>query len=323
MDASASPLPVPFVPSNPPGGQARLCPCCAVPMALFAATRNSGQSVELDYCAGCQAVWFDAKESLQLSGLGWVALLRLLASAGETATDFGQKSLSCSRCRASLNAIHNQTRTGRFVVYRCMGCGGHFQTQVGVLAQWGHYRQALAADWAVLAKEGQGLACQSCGAGIAVGASACEYCKTPAFVLDLARLSQSLQLPDVQASLDDIAGPSRSARAATWPCHACGNPLDPLVEAVCGVCQHPVVVTRLHDVMPALDAAEAQLKNPPPKRADRPLPKDHAKATQAQQHIDRMTSGFSASGDRKALWVGGAFALFVFVLLGLVRCMKM
>ena len=254
MDASASPLPVPFVPSSPPGGQARLCPRCAVPMSLFAATRNTGQPVELDYCTGCQAVWFDAKESLQLSGLGWVALLRLLATAGEATTDFGQKSLSCSRCRASLNAIHNQTRTGRFVVYRCMGCGGHFQTQVGVLAQWGHYRQAL---------------------------------------------------------------------AATWPCHACGNPLDPLVEAVCGVCQHPVVVTRLHDVMPALDAAEAQLKNPPPKRADRPLPKDHAKATQAQQHIDRMTSGFSASGDRKALWVGGAFALFVFVLLGLVRCMKM
>lgn len=135
MNESATSFPTSVRAASTSAALARQCPRCAGSMVPFATTSNSGGTVGLDYCRTCRSVWFDAKESVQLSGLGWVALLRLLATSGEAATDFGQKAFACPRCRMTLNAMHNQTRTGRFVLYRCTGCGGHFQTQVGLLSQ--------------------------------------------------------------------------------------------------------------------------------------------------------------------------------------------
>lgn len=305
-------------------GLARPCPRCRGAMDIFSTAAQHGKTLHLDLCSRCRSVWFDAKESLQLPGLGWVSLFRSLIGstapghiASEAATPL------CPRCKLPLEAMHNQTRTGRFMQHRCTQCTGHLQTQVGVLAQWGYFRQALAADWAVLSREKEGLLCQSCGGAIATGAKACGYCKTPAFVIDIKRLVQALQLPDIQAALRNLSAPTSHARMATWPCHACGHPLDPLRDDACSQCAHTVLVTRLADIVPALDAAEQLLRNPPKVARQEVDTAYVAKPTAAQAKIDRMTSGFSAQGDRRALWVGCAYACFLFILLALVRCMQL
>lgn len=306
------------------GSLARACPRCQGAMDIFSSTAPQGKALHLDLCGRCRSVWFDAKEALQLPGLGWISLFRSLVGTAEPEYAAPQSgTLKCPRCKMPLEALHNQTRTGRFMLHRCGQCAGHLQTQVGMLAQWGYYRQALAADWAVLARENEGLLCQSCGGAIVTGARECGFCKTPAFVVDIKRLVLALQLPDIHAALSELAVPASAARMATWPCHACGHPLDPLREDVCGQCGHTVLVTRLADIQPALEAAEQLLRNPPPARR-REVERAHStKPTEAQARIDRMTSGFSAQGDRRALWIGCAYACFLFVLVALVQCMKM
>jgi Zn-finger nucleic acid-binding protein len=294
-------------------------------MHLFSSIAHHGTEIQLDVCRACHVVWFDNRESLALPGLSWVALLRLLALDGSDTLypAVSGRSLLCPRCKLGLGAMHNQTRTGRFVVHRCAACNGHLQSHVGLLAQWGYFRQALARDWAVLEKQGHSLQCQSCGAGLDMGANECAHCRTPAFIVDVARLAQVLQLADVRAALSSVSVPSRTAQSATWPCKSCGHPLDPLTDAACGQCQHPVLVTGLRELLPALDQAEQQLLRPrPPVQLENPAP-GRSQPTEAQLRIDRVTSGFSSQGENRFKFVAMAFALFLLTMLGLVQCMQM
>ena len=65
------------------------CTQCQAELQPITLEGHYGQHHEADICANCHLVWFDALESVRLSGLGWIGLLRQMhgvmgASAPQT-----------------------------------------------------------------------------------------------------------------------------------------------------------------------------------------------------------------------------------------------
>jgi hypothetical protein len=97
------------------------CSHCKQPMTAVALEGHYGQRIEIDSCGHCQLLWIDDFESVRLSGLGWIALLRHIhaestsaAHTAATARAHGlQLPLSCMRCANSLTPVRNLTRFGR------------------------------------------------------------------------------------------------------------------------------------------------------------------------------------------------------------------
>src|SRR5262249_48640742 len=79
----------------------RTCPQCTTAMAHLALHGHGAQPVVVDHCASCRLVWFDPLESVNLSGLGWVRLLReLQREAGGEPPAPRPPTLPCPVCQA-------------------------------------------------------------------------------------------------------------------------------------------------------------------------------------------------------------------------------
>ncbi len=220
---------------------------------------HSGRSVPVDHCPPCRLVWFDTLESVQLNGLGWIALLRELQEQPGTpvaTVATGATMLDCPLCRRPLKPVQNQTRYGRFPALECTGCGGHLHSHAGVLAERGLVRAVLPADRGALQREGRSLCCLNCGAPAQGSETQCRYCESPLLMLDLPRLTQALR---PSPGRDPETGAARAAAALwAWACHGCGAALDPGSQTHCEHCGHAVLAPSLLDLNPLLDKLEAQ-----------------------------------------------------------------
>jgi hypothetical protein len=222
---------------------------------------HGSASVPVDHCAPCRLVWFDRLESVQLSGLGWVALLRELQETPGPADSQPRAhaaALACPLCRSlPLKPVQNQTRFGRFPALECERCGGHLHSQAGVLAERGLVRALLPADRKALREERRALCCLNCGAPAEDGpAEQCRYCETPLLMLDLPRLTQALRMGPGR---DPETGErQRPAALWAWACHGCGAALDPGRHTSCQQCGHAVLAPSLLDLTPLLDKVEAE-----------------------------------------------------------------
>src|SRR5918993_3542223 len=108
--------------------RAPACPQCARPMQAFELETHYGQQVATDLCPHCNVIWFDEFESVRLSGLGWVTLLRRMQAAMDGGAAPLKPQLECPRCRLVLKPVHNLTRFGRFASLECPRRHGHLQT---------------------------------------------------------------------------------------------------------------------------------------------------------------------------------------------------
>lgn len=243
----------------------RPCPQCRGVMAQRALHAHTGRPVQVDHCAACRLVWFDRFESVQLSGLGWVELLREF-TLGEDRGPAPPRpaDLGCPVCRASLRAVHNLSRWGRFPMLECPQGHGHLNSDAAVLAERGLVRPLLPPERAAIREQRRVLHCLSCGAaaefddaiGRGSGGDACRWCASPFLVFDLPRLAQALQQRGA-----DTAPPLRSAGSPLrWPCQACGTALDPSRSAACPQCGAGVLAPALRDLQPLLDAVEPGLR---------------------------------------------------------------
>lgn len=270
-----------------------VCTHCHEPMQALHLEGHYGNQVEIDLCARCHLVWFDAYESVRLSGLGWLALLRRMDQAmqhlpGPLATD-----MACPRCQGAMKGIFNATKFGRFTALECPRCRGQFRSFAQLLAERGLVRALHPRDLEVLAEEGRAPACLNCGAPVrdglggagahrtptaggaqgagaapaarplaaqnqpALGATAtdtCAHCASPLLLLDLPRLMASLTVRD------GLPLPEDGAEPLGWPCPACGAPVDPSREPRCGACGHAVLAPSLARLRPLFDALERRLK---------------------------------------------------------------
>jgi len=215
-----------------------------------------GNAQQVDLCPRCHLVWFDAFESMRLSGLGWAALLRVMHAAMEHSPGTLAPTLACVRCQATLKPVHNLTRFGRTAALECPRKHGHYQGFSLLLAERGLVRPLLPSDRRALDQESRPLCCLNCGAAIgAVRGDACAHCASPLVVFDLPRLMSSLLIRDA------IPVPAERARHVSWACRGCGAAVDPTRMPQCVQCSHAVVAPSLADVVALLGPVEAILRN--------------------------------------------------------------
>lgn len=215
-----------------------------------------GNPQQVDLCPRCHLVWFDAFESMRLSGLGWAALLRAMHAAMAHVPGTLAPTLACVRCQTVLKPVHNLTRFGRTAALECPKGHGHYQGFSLLLAERGLVRPLLPRDRQALDQESRPLCCLNCGAAIGpVRGDACLHCSSPLVVFDLPRLMGSLLIRDA------IPLPAHRARHVSWACRGCGVAVDPTRMPQCAQCGHAVVAPSLADVVALLGPIEALLRN--------------------------------------------------------------
>jgi hypothetical protein len=233
------------------------CPQCEQTMAHLVLSGHGPQPVVVDHCPGCRLVWFDALESVELSGAGWVRLLRELVRSAALEPDAARPlTLHCPVCHEPLKSVHNLTRYGRFPALECPQRHGHLHGHSGVLAERGLVRPLLPPERAALASERRVLHCFNCGARCDGQGDHCSYCASPLVVIDLPRLAYAL----LRRPGDDSPSPPPDGVPLAWTCHGCGGAVDPSREAACPRCGHAVVAPALLDIMPLLTSIETRLR---------------------------------------------------------------
>lgn len=285
---------------------AATCPQCGERMEVCQLEAHYGQQVATDICPRCHFVWFDEFESVRLSGLGWVALLRRMQAAMAAGAGPMRPALACPRCGIALKPVHNLTRYGRFAALECPARHGHLHTFSLLLAERGLVRPMGRQDFQTLQAEGRAACCLNCGGPIDALSEQCSYCSSPLVVLDMPRLMTALLMrhaePLPQAAADRVA----------WPCRGCGAPLAPSQMVSCDRCGHQVVVPSVLDLRPVLDRVEPLLRAALPREARphgeklRRMRGDH-RATAAHGFLrhawDMLQEGGGASGAIPT-WVG-------------------
>ena len=231
------------------------CPRCAAPMTVLGLPSHGMAPVSVDHCRACRLVWFDALESVQLDGLGWVRLLgELQQGAREPLPAARHAALACPSCRQPLKAVHNRTRFGRFQVLECPARHGHLHSHSALLAERGLVRPLLGPERRALAEERHRIECLNCGAPSDGRGDDCAYCGSPLVVVDLPRLAHALRL-----RLEGHGpSPAPQGRPLGWSCRGCGAALDPSRDTHCPRCGHLVVAPSLLDITPLLDAVQAE-----------------------------------------------------------------
>lgn len=242
------------------------CPNCTRPMQVLALPGHYGRQVVIDLCGGCRLVWFDTLESVNLSGRGWMQLLRQLHRADAAEAPWAGRTLGCPLCRSPLQAVHNLTRFGRFAAVECKTGHGHLQSYALLLAERGLVRPMLPPERAALAAAHRALTCLNCGAPIAGHEDTCSHCTSPLVMIDLPRLAAALR-----ARPGDPL-PTPDGRLAAWHCAGCGQALDPTRRESCERCGQLVGVPTLAELGPFLEACEAEwwAQQQPPSRTPRP-----------------------------------------------------
>jgi hypothetical protein len=238
------------------------CTNCQQPLQALQLEGHYGNLVNIDICGNCHLVWFDEFESVRLSGLGWLQLLRaMLACPRSTASLPAQ--MQCVRCRTPLKAVRNLTRFGRTAALECSHGHGQFQGFSLLLAERGLVRPVNHLDRKALAQERRLLSCLNCGADASAQTdSVCAYCDSPLVMIDLPRLTSALHVRHGQALQVDAP-----VRQLALSCLGCSQPLDPTQDVRCEHCDHSVALPELTAVKPLLDQVEPLLTNQRPRQA--------------------------------------------------------
>jgi Transcription factor zinc-finger len=244
------------------------CTSCQQPLKELVLEGHYGQQVSTDVCGNCHLVWFDAYESVRLSGLGWVGLLREMIATPRASQNVPAK-LQCVRCNGALKAVRNLTRFGRTAALECERGHGHYQGFALLLAERGLVRALTSRDLVALRQENLQLSCINCGAPVQSmpvtppgQTPECSHCKTPLMLFDLPRLTQALLVRHGEAL--KIDEPREQLALA---CRGCGQPLDATQDSRCEACDHVVVIPSLARVKPLLDQIEPILKGTLPRQA--------------------------------------------------------
>jgi hypothetical protein len=245
-----------------------ICTGCHQPLNEVKLEGHYAQQVTADVCSNCHLVWFDNFESVRLSGLGWVGLLREMMAAPRATQNLPSR-MSCVRCHGALKAVRNLTRFGRTSALECEHKHGHYQSFALLLAERGLVRSMNSRDLAALHEEKIQPACLNCGAPVeqilpetSGQTPECSHCDTPLMLFDLPRLTQALLMRYGEELILD-----ESQQQMALACRGCGQPLDATKDTSCRTCDHVVALPELSRVEPLLRQIEPILKAAVPRQA--------------------------------------------------------
>ena len=174
------------------------------------ATRVGG-AVELDICFGCQGLWFDPRENLQLAPAAVLELFELLHRHRHDAHQPLHDPLRCPRCKRVLLQGFDVVRSGRYVTHRCPEGHGRFATFSSFMVEKGFVRQMTQPEIEDLARRVDAIYCTGCGAPVDIRRDhACPHCRAAFSLLDPAAVEQALQRHASATQPDTPAGPAAS-----------------------------------------------------------------------------------------------------------------
>jgi hypothetical protein len=164
------------------------CTNCSSLMSLYTLPAHYGQTLDIDVCMNCNAIWFDNFESSQLSPDGVVALFQLINERGGTASSAGAKfgeGLRCITCGDGMKLTNDRVKNTRFVYQACRHGHGRLTTFYNFLSEKQFVRELTPAERSKLAASVKQIKCSGCGAPVDVAKTdACSYCRAPISVFD-------------------------------------------------------------------------------------------------------------------------------------------
>jgi Zn-finger nucleic acid-binding protein len=170
------------------------CPGCDLPMTTHRLAANYGGEVEIDVCDRCVAIWFDRRESLQLSPGATLDLLKILGARATASGGAIRADARCPRCGGALLETTDLQRGTRFHYRRC-DAHGRFITFYEFLREKNLVREPSPAELAAIRSRVKVVKCSHCGAPIDLAAAPrCSYCDAPVSVLSAESLRESLEL---------------------------------------------------------------------------------------------------------------------------------
>jgi hypothetical protein len=193
-------------------------------MERLALERKPLGAVDVDLCQDCQAIWFDAHESLQLTPAAVLALFRAMQAAVARERHPLPERLACPRCETPLARTQDLQRTTRFTYWRCPRGHGRLTPFAQFLREKDFIRPLDDAELARLKSAVRVIRCASCGAPVDLERStACGYCRSPIVALDpdaVVRRQDELsaaasrKAPDAGALMDAMIALDRERRMA-------------------------------------------------------------------------------------------------------------
>jgi endogenous inhibitor of DNA gyrase (YacG/DUF329 family) len=162
----------------------------------------------VDVCVACQAIWFDAFESVQLTPGATLTLFDTIRKSPPPPGQALPSRLPCPRCTAPLAMTHDLQRTTRFTYYRCDFGHGRFTPFVQFLREKDFIRPLSPAELARLKETIRVVQCSSCGAPVDLEKdAACPYCRAPIAILDTGAVNatvRNLQSAETRRTTVDV-----------------------------------------------------------------------------------------------------------------------
>ncbi len=176
-----------------------------------------GRPVTIDLCDPCQSIWFDPRESLQLTPGATLNLFRIIGEHVAKPHELAADTAKCPRCKARLRRTQDMQRSTRFEYYRCPHDHGRLTTFFDFLKEKDFIRPLTPLQIADLRQNIQIVNCSNCGGPIDLAkGSDCPHCGSPLSMLDMQqaeRLVAHLREADRTDKPVDPALPLALARA--------------------------------------------------------------------------------------------------------------
>ena len=164
--------------------------------------RKTGGRLIVDICGGCQAIWFDTYESLQLTPGATIELFRSIHRT-QTESSAPRRALparlACPRCDTSLALTQDivaaaQEPAARITYYRCRYGHGRLTPFVQFLREKHFVRALDSRELERLKSSIRTIRCASCGAPVDIERSTvCTYCRAPILALDPQAVDKALR----------------------------------------------------------------------------------------------------------------------------------
>ncbi len=218
------------------------CGNCGGALRALHLTGHYGSQVEIDLCAPCHLVWFDAIEAARLAGPGLLALIGEMADTQTLAHQALRAAPPCPRCNGPVRTVHNQTRWGKSQQIECAQRHGAYQSFAQFLNEKGLLRPMSSADRQRALQRDGAIHCVNCGGGVEAGDPQCRWCQSVPSVFDVARLAQAL---DPEGATRGHAVHGVAGRAGALGCQACGAALPADRGWSCPQCEATVTTPGL------------------------------------------------------------------------------
>jgi hypothetical protein len=147
---------------------------------------HHGREVVIDLCEPCQSLWFDERESLQLTPGATLALFRVIGEHVTRPHPPVGGAPRCPRCRVRLQRTQDMQRATRFEYFKCPKGHGRLATFFDFLKEKNFVRPLTPPQIAELRRNVQTVNCSNCGAPIDLAhGSECPHCASPLSMLDM------------------------------------------------------------------------------------------------------------------------------------------